>query len=211
MTVSHLRKKMARIIDKEEKRCDIARASIDLFCDKGISQTTIDEIARSAGVAKGTVYLYFKNKEEIVFAIWDMVCSVHVETFESSIKPHMGSKEKILAFFHFEAFNEEAQKIMHLYQHFVSAMLVDKTGLYTAYFENFFKQDYDFIATCLHEGIDSGEFREHNVHLLTQSIVLVVKGALIKSKASTMNFKEAQALLTEEITFLLENFTRKSV
>jgi len=27
---------MARIIDKEEKRCDIARASIDLFCEKGI-------------------------------------------------------------------------------------------------------------------------------------------------------------------------------
>ena len=46
---------MARIIDKEEKRCDIARASIDLFCEKGIAQTTIDEIAKSAGVAKGTI------------------------------------------------------------------------------------------------------------------------------------------------------------
>ena len=201
---------MARIIDKEEKRCDIARASIDLFCDKGISQTTIDEIARSAGVAKGTVYLYFKNKEEIVFAIWDMVCSVHVETFERSIKPHMGSKEKILAFFHFEAFNEEAQKIMHLYQHFVSAMLIDKTGLYTSYFESFFQQDYDFISARLKEGIASGEFKEHNVHLLTQSIVLIVKGTLIKAKANNMAFSDAQALLSEEILFLLDNFTRKS-
>jgi len=202
---------MARIIDKEEKRCDIARASINLFCEKGIAQTTIDEIARSAGVAKGTVYLYFKNKEEIVFAIWDMISELHVKTFENSIKPHMGSKEKILAFFHFTAFKEDAQKIMHLYQHFVSAMLVDKTGLYTAYFENFFQQDYDFIATCLHEGIANGEFREHNVHLLTQSIVLVIKGALIKAKASAFSFTEAQTLLTEQIHFLLENFTRKAL
>ncbi len=202
---------MARVIDKEEKRCDIARASIDLFCEKGIAQTTIDEIARSAGVAKGTVYLYFKNKEEIVFAIWDMIAQLHVKTFEQSVRPTMGSKEKILAFFHFKGFDEEAQKIMDLYQHFMSAMLVDKTGLYTTYFESFFQRDYDFIATCLHEGVLCGEFREHNVHLLAQSIVLILKGALIKAKASNMAFMNAQTLLTEEITFLLENFTRKFV
>ena len=203
---------MARIIDKEEKRCDIARASIDLFCEKGIAQTTIDEIAKSAGVAKGTIYLYFKNKEEIVFAIWDMVCTLHVNAFESSIKPEMGAKEKILKFFHFTALfqeGEEAQKIMHLYQHFVSALLIDKTGLYTAYFESFFQKDYDFIASCLHEGIASGEFEEHNVHLLSQSMVLIIKGVLIKAKASNLNFNTAQSLLTEEIRFLLENFTRK--
>jgi TetR/AcrR family acrAB operon transcriptional repressor len=202
---------VARIIDKEEKRLDIARASIDLFCEKGIAQTTMDAIARSAGVAKGTIYLYFKNKEEIVFAIWDMVCILHVETFERSICPNMSAKDKILAFFNFTAFNEDSQKIMHLYQHFVSAMLVDKTGLYTAYFESFFQKDYDLIAACLHEGIASGEFKEHNVHLLTQSIVLIVKGTLIKAKASNFVFDEAQALLSEEILFLLENFTRKTV
>jgi len=200
---------VARIIDKEEKRLDIARASIDLFCVKGIAQTTIDEIAKSAGVAKGTIYLYFKNKEEIVFAIWDMVCTLHVETFERSISSSMGAKDKILAFFNFTAFNEESQKIMHLYQHFVSAMLVDKTGLYTAYFESFFQKDYDFIASCLQEGIASGEFEEHNVHLLAQSMVLIIKGVLIKAKASNLAFDAAQILLTQEISFLLENFTRK--
>ena len=52
---------MTRIIDKEEKRCDIALSAITLFCEKGIQQTSIDQIAKSAGVAKGTIYLYFKN------------------------------------------------------------------------------------------------------------------------------------------------------
>lgn len=202
---------MARVIDKEEKRCAIARASIDLFCEKGIAQTSIDEIARSAGVAKGTVYLYFKNKEEIIFAIWDMVCEMHIHYFESILKPEMGAREKILQFFHFSEFHgeEEAQKILHLYQHFVSSMLIDKTGLYTSYFESFFQKDYDFISECLKEGVASKELREHDVHLLTQTIVLAIKGSLVKSKASNLCFKEAQALLTEEISFLLENFTRK--
>ena len=52
---------MARIINKEEKRNNIAISCINLFCEKGIQQTSIEEIAKNAGVAKGTIYLYFKN------------------------------------------------------------------------------------------------------------------------------------------------------
>ena len=202
---------MARVIDKEEKRCEIARASIDLFCEKGIQHTSIDEIARSAGVAKGTVYLYFKNKEEIIFAIWNMIVEQHMIAFEQRVDSLKGAKEKIMSFFDFAQCGNlfDTQKILHLYQHFVSAMLIDKTGLYTSYFESFFQKDYDFISACLKEGIASGELREHNVHLLTQSIVLVLKGVLIKAKATNMTFVDAQALLSEEILFLLENFTRK--
>ena len=203
---------MARVIDKEEKRCEIARASIDLFCEKGIQQTSIDEIAKSAGVAKGTVYLYFKNKEEIIFAIWNMIVEQHLLAFEQRVASLQGAKEKIMSFFDFTQCCNlfDTQKILHLYQHFVSAMLIDKTGLYTSYFESFFQQDYDFISARLKEGIASGEFKEHNVHLLTQSIVLIVKGTLIKAKANNMAFSDAQALLSEEILFLLDNFTRKS-
>ena len=98
---------------------------------------------------------------------------------------------------------------MRLYHHFVSAMLVDTTGLYSAYFEQFFQQDYDLILFCLKEGVASGEFKEVDVHLLTQSIVFAIKGVLIKSKANDLNFDETQKLLTTQITFLLENFTRE--
>ena len=41
---------MARIIDKDEKKSSIALSSIKFFCDKGIQQTSITEIAKSAGV-----------------------------------------------------------------------------------------------------------------------------------------------------------------
>ena len=51
---------MARIINKEEKRNAIALSCINLFCQKGIQKTSIEEIAKNACVAKGTIYLYFK-------------------------------------------------------------------------------------------------------------------------------------------------------
>lgn len=204
---------MARIIDKEEKRLDIARASIDLFTSKGIAQTSIDEIAKSAGVAKGTIYLYFKNKEEIIFAIWDMLSQQHKEAYQLRIKPEASAKEKILEYFNFsECECEEKQnreQILRLYQHFVSAMLVDQTGLYTAYFESFFQEDYDLISACLKEGVERGELVIDNVDLLTHTIIMLLKGVLVRAKAGDMGFYEAQGTLTQHILFLLKQFKRK--
>lgn len=47
-------------------RGSIAAAAERLFAEKGIEQTTMDDIARQAGYSKATLYVYFKNKEAIV-------------------------------------------------------------------------------------------------------------------------------------------------
>lgn len=202
---------MARIINKDEKRCDIALASLGLFCEKGIQQTSIDEIAKSAGVAKGTIYLYFKNKEEIVFTIWDILTQQHEEVFYKRINPNMSAKEKILEYYNFSECQEgfDKEQTLILFQHFVSSMLIDKTSLYTTYFESFFQKDYDFITKYLYEGIEKDEFVIDDVELLTNSIIMLLKGALIKAKASNMGFDEAQQMLTKHITYLLDQCTKE--
>jgi AcrR family transcriptional regulator len=43
-------------------------AALDLFCAQGYGTTTLSDIARKAGVSKGTVYLYFENKEALLVA-----------------------------------------------------------------------------------------------------------------------------------------------
>lgn len=202
---------MAKIIDKDEKRCDIALASIALFCEKGIQQTSIDQIAKSAGVAKGTIYLYFKNKEEIVFAIWDIITQQHEESFKKRTTENMSTKEKILEYFNFNEFQEKFDKeqILILFQHFVSSMLIDKTQLYTDYFESFFQKDYDFISSCLKEGIKKGEFFIDDIDILTNNIIMLLKGLLVKAKASNMNFDETQNVLSKHIIYLLEQCTKE--
>ncbi len=202
---------MAKIIDKDEKRCDIALASIALFCEKGIQQTSIDQIAKSAGVAKGTIYLYFKNKEEIVFTIWDIITQQHEESFKKRTTENMSTKEKILEYFNFNECQEEFDKeqILILFQHFVSSMLIDKTQLYTAYFESFFQKDYDFISSCLKEGIKKGEFFIDDIDMLTNNIIMLLKGLLVKAKASNMNFDETQNILSKHIIYLLEQCTKE--
>ncbi len=62
---------MTREWNKEKKLQKITAAAYDLFAEKGIDNTTIDNIVQKAGIAKGTFYLYFSDKgqlvEEIVF------------------------------------------------------------------------------------------------------------------------------------------------
>jgi AcrR family transcriptional regulator len=53
---------------KQQTRKAIVDAGIKLFTEKGFEQTSMDELARAAGVGKGTIYGYFKAKEEILLA-----------------------------------------------------------------------------------------------------------------------------------------------
>lgn len=53
---------------KRQTRKAIVDAAVKLFTEKGFEQTSMDELARAAGVGKGTIYGYFKAKEEIFLA-----------------------------------------------------------------------------------------------------------------------------------------------
>jgi TetR/AcrR family fatty acid metabolism transcriptional regulator len=58
----------AVIVDKREA---ILRAAIKVFAEKGYFSSKVADIAGEAGIADGTVYLYFKSKEEILHSIFD--------------------------------------------------------------------------------------------------------------------------------------------
>ena len=58
-----------KIREKEQRRSDIIEAAKNLFFTKGYNLTTMDDIANETELSKGTLYLYFKNKEELAFTI----------------------------------------------------------------------------------------------------------------------------------------------
>ena len=56
---------MPRVTDVEGRREQILRAAVTVFSERGYASATISDIANEAGVAHGTVYLYFRSKAEI--------------------------------------------------------------------------------------------------------------------------------------------------
>ncbi len=53
-------------LKKQKKKIAIEDAAFALFCEKGIKKTSVDEIVEKTNIAKGTFYLYFKNKQMLV-------------------------------------------------------------------------------------------------------------------------------------------------
>ena len=69
--------------DITKKKETILAAASELFATKGYEETTIAEIARAAGVAVGTVYLYFGNKHEILIEVCLAVNAVIAQVIQS--------------------------------------------------------------------------------------------------------------------------------
>ncbi len=60
--------------EKEERRTEIINAAEKLFFEKGLALATMDEIAERAELSKGTLYLYYKSKEDLYMAV---ICKGH--------------------------------------------------------------------------------------------------------------------------------------
>jgi len=83
--------------DKQQRRDSIVDAAERFFFTKGFPVTTIDEIAEAAELSKGTIYLYFKNKEEIYVAIVQRGLHFLTELFREAIAKSPTGKEKVRA------------------------------------------------------------------------------------------------------------------
>lgn len=55
--------------EKQERRISIIRAADEVFRNSGVADATMDDIARAAEVSKGTLYLYFENKDHLFLAV----------------------------------------------------------------------------------------------------------------------------------------------
>ena len=64
---------------------EICAAALDVFAEKGFAAAKLDEIARRAGVSKGTIYLYFSDKAELFRAVVRDSIAPNVEAIASSV------------------------------------------------------------------------------------------------------------------------------
>lgn len=72
---------MPKIVDKPKRRREIAVAAMDLFSKKGFERTSVREIAEVCGIAKGSIYDYFANKEDILIELANHA----LETWQAAI------------------------------------------------------------------------------------------------------------------------------
>jgi TetR/AcrR family fatty acid metabolism transcriptional regulator len=94
---------------RADKRTLITDAAIEVFADKGFHQARIADIAKVAGVADGTIYLYFKNKEDLLLSVFEQKMDELLAGLGDALANIDDPVERIRCFarFHFERVQEQ--------------------------------------------------------------------------------------------------------
>ena len=130
-----------------DKREAILRAAIQVFADNGYSNSKVADIAREAGIADGTVYLYFKSKEEILHSVFDRSMEEAIAEGKKQLAETSDPKEKLrrIALLHLErlgadrdlavVFQVELRGSTKFMQEFSAAGFAEYLGLIRSTFE----------------------------------------------------------------------------
>src|SRR5580765_6630918 len=80
----------------EERPGQILAAALEVFGERGLAAARLDDIARRAGVSKGTIYLYFPNKEELFREMIRHIVVGQLEAAERAVSESTASATETL-------------------------------------------------------------------------------------------------------------------
>jgi TetR/AcrR family fatty acid metabolism transcriptional regulator len=139
-----------------DKREAILRAAIRVFAGNGYFNSKVADIAREAGVADGTVYLYFKSKEEILHSIFDRNMEEAITASRKQLEEITDAREKLrrIALLHLERLGADRDLAV--------VCQVELRGS-TKFMEEFsaagFAEYLNLIRSTFEEGQQTGVFR----------------------------------------------------
>ena len=156
---------------KDARPQELLAAAIDLFVERGFAATRLEDVARRAGVSKGTLYLYFENKEELFKAV-----------VRNSIVPVIGQAESSVAEFDGHSAELLRKVLMDWWDRVGASKVSGIVKLVMAEANNFpelarfyqvevINRGTRMISSMLERGIARGEFRSINVTQTTQVLM----------------------------------------
>lgn len=148
---------------KDARPQELLSAALDLFVERGYAATRLEDVAVRAGVSKGTLYLYFTNKEELFKAV-----------VRENVLPALGEAEEVIDRFEGDSANLFRHIILMWWERIGNTRLSGITKLMMAessnfpevakfYHEEVLVRGKAMIARMLERGMQRGEFRRFDV------------------------------------------------
>src|ERR1700691_4764321 len=146
---------------KAERPQEILEAAFVEFSRNCYASTALDQIAERAGVTKGTIYVYFENKEHLFISMVREITKTTLDTVHDMFETHEGSTAELLR-----------AQFSFMYQHLVEdrrrrevvRMLIAEAPrfpeLADRYHEEILRPCLDMLRQAIQRGVDRGEIRK---------------------------------------------------
>jgi len=145
-----------KVFSGKNKHQKILESAVQVFARKGFHQARISDIAREAGVADGTIYLYFRNKDDILIKVFEESLTEIIQRVESTLsqEPDPLSRLRRFIWLHLELL-EENQALAEVIQ----IELRQSHKFMKEYVPKKFLEYLEIIARLLREGQEAGVIR----------------------------------------------------
>ena len=142
----------------EDRPSQIIKAALEVFGDCGLAKARLQDIAERAGVSKGTIYLYFPNKEELFREMIRQTAVAAIEGAEKGIT-HGTPTEQLVAFMR-GYWQFVRSPVFSTIDRLVLGELHQFPDLAKFYAHDVVARVLKLLSGIIRHGIDTGEFRE---------------------------------------------------
>ena len=161
--------------EKEKKRDLIIQAAATAFSQKGYSGTSISEIASQANVGKGTIYEYFRSKEDLFFAVFEWFARMSGAEAKISVSDISGTASHKLEALSYSIMNtwSEMKDVYSLVMEFwADSAASQMRERFQQSFKNAYKNFRGIVSDLIREGMTRGEFtRDFDPESIAASLV----------------------------------------
>lgn len=187
------RKEQAKITKKK-----IYTAAIALFEEMGYDAVTIADITKRAGTARGTFYLYFDSKKDIIYKAIEIYDEIYLEAYEM-IKEMPTFKEQIIAFT-----TNYASGVQKNGKELLNAVLLNNLLDEKRFLVVKERKIYDYLSKIIELGQKTGELSsKHTVKFYLDSIIIMFQG-LDYFWCSSVNDIDISELTKNQISLMIE-------
>ena len=165
---------------KDFRTGEIVQAARRVIGELGFADASMERIAQEAGVAKGTIYLYFRNKEELLAQVADFGFALMMERARAGASRARGAEGKLEALLcaALEHSTENQAIFRALQEH--RQLAPDNPPLLAAKLERNLERLVSFVAGVIDRGTKSGELRACNSRRAARFLVESMRGAILE-------------------------------
>jgi len=189
------RKKGIRAAQKEARPKEIVDAALGVFARDGFAGTRLEDVAERVGISKGTIYLYYENKEEVFKACVRQTIGAKLQETMAMAASFEGSTADLLR----EIFRRISTQLSQPDYRTILLLLISEgqrfPELVSFYYEEMLGPGIEGLSAIIQRGVDSGEFRDTGLAkypmLIMSPVIASVIWNHLFSKQKSFDLKDA--------------------
>jgi len=191
---------------------ELVAAALEVFVERGYEGTTLADVARRAGVTKGTIYLYFENKEALFKAVVRETIVPVIAQGEALARSFTGSARDLLEQLVREYWRLVGETALAGIPKLMMAEAATFPELTRFYYDEVVVRGQRLMAGVIERGVKNGEFRPVNVMLAAKLAMSPLMHATVVRRAFASCMPEGfnvQAYLDTHIDLYLHGIAKQ--